>query len=338
LVATNSFAANVANLYQSSLAVSSQSEVERQKVSPDVLRKVILKVVGDSAIVNSADLSTVLPQSNQLIQQYEYRRTNVVSEDLTQPDKLQVLLTFKEHLLNKALTNIGLPIWGRSRPETLIWLAVDKNGKRSILSADDQSSLLTVLKQAANDRGLPILFPVMDLQDQQQVTFTDLSAGFSQSVEHASQRYGSPIILMAVAKVGEGGIVSVNWHVRINEKSEQWQSRGNAKVAMQSGIDVLTDRLARRFSQHEMATEQHQLKLHISAIHNYADYVRVTKYLKALQYVSDVQVSNLAADTADITVIFDGNLPVFNRTLEIDRVLIAEPYSPTDELNYRLAS
>jgi len=334
-----SFAADVANLYQSQIPVSSQSEEEREKVAPDVLRQVILKVVGDRSALDTADLAPILAQTQQHLLQYQYHRMNTISDDLTQPDRLAALLSFNKAKLNDSLTKMGLPIWGRNRPEVLIWLALDENNTRTILSADDHESMTkSALTEAAIIRGLPILLPVMDLQDQTQVTFSDLSAGFSESIEAASQRYGAPVILMVKAIHDDTGLLRANWHARINGESEQWQSRGDLNTALAAGINELTDRLARRFSQLEAKQYEHILSLEIMGVANYSDYDRLEKYLTSLQNVSRFQIDNLMEDTVKISLVFNGDEPVLDRTLAIDRVLIEQ--SPSGFLGtkrYRLS-
>ena len=339
LLVSQSFAADVTNLYQSSVPVTSQAKEERLKVAPEVLQQVILKVVGDRSLLDTIDISPLLAQTDQLLQQYQYHRTNTVSDDLTQPDRLEALLSFNKAKLNVALSDIGLPIWGRNRPEVLIWLAVEEGKKRRILSADNTDLVTTkALNKAATMRGLPILLPVMDLQDQSQVTYTDLWAGFSESIEAASQRYGSPVILMVKASISDKGLLRAQWHARINGESEQWQSRGDISTAMQAGIDELTDRLARRFSQFEANQYENVLSLEISDVQDYSDYARLEKYLTNLQNVSALQLSNITDDILTVSLSFNGDLAVFDRTLAIDRVLIEQSsYNATDVKTYRLS-
>jgi len=339
LLVGQAFAADVSNLYQSQIPVSSQSEKERQKVAPEVLQQVILKVVGDRSILDTVDITPLLAQTDQLIQQYQYHRTNTISDDLTQPDRLVALLSFKKAKLNESLTEFGLPIWGGNRPEVLIWLAVENDKKRSILSADDiDSSIIQAIDNAAELRGVPTLLPVMDLQDQSQVSYTDLWADFSETVEAASQRYGSPVILMVKVRVSNKGLYRVDWHARISGESEKWQSRGDVSIAMQAGIDELTDRLARRFSQLEVNQYDNTLSLQISDVQNYSDYARIEQYLTNLQNVSALQLSNLADDMLTVNLTFNGDVTVFDRTLAIDRVLLDQSsYSATDVKSYRLS-
>ena len=334
-----SFAADVTNLYQSRAPVSSQSEDERQKLAPDVLRQVILKVVGDRSELDTVDLSPILAQTQQLVQQYQYHRVNIISDDLTQPDQLELVLSFNKAKLNQSLTDMSLPIWGNARPEVIIWSAIEDKGVRSILSADDSSlGAVMALQDAASMRGLPVLLPLMDLQDQTQVTYTDLTAGFSETVESASQRYGAPVILMMTTTISENGLVLTDWHARINGESEYWASRGDITTSMSAGINELTDRLAKRFSQRSINQYESLLSLEITDVNDYADYRRVVQYLSSLQYVSDITLVNLVDDKLNLSVSFSGDLTVFDRTVSIDRMLLEESsYTANDVKTYRLS-
>lgn len=339
LFATQSFAAEVANLYQSPVPVVTQSEQERQQLAPQALRQVILKVVGDRSALDVTDLTPVLSQANNLVQQFQYERINEITEDLTQPDRLALLLKFNKGSLNKSLTNLGLPIWSNTRPDVLVWLAVDDGQSRTVVGAEStKHNIPVLLEQAADMRGLPIFMPLMDLEDQSQVRFADVWGDFSESIEAASNRYAPQVILIARVSMTDSFNSRVHWHALINGESESWQSRGDIQTALNAGVGELTDRLARRFTQ-VVSNNQYnqQLELQISNVTDYADYSRMMKYLSKLQYVSGVQVSTLESDKVDLTLSLQGDLAVFNRSLSIGRVLMEDTsYNPTNTLRYRL--
>ncbi|MDH5357957.1 MAG: DUF2066 domain-containing protein [Gammaproteobacteria bacterium] len=337
-ITTNVLAANVATLYQSSSPVLTQDEQERQQLAPDVLRQVMLKVVGDRAALSVVDVTPILTDAEKFIQQYQYQQVRRVTDNLTQADQLELFLTFNEASLNKSLMDMGLPVWGKSRPEALIWLAVDDSKSRTILGADStDKSIVKSLNQAAYNRGLPILMPLMDLQDQAQVAFTDIWNDFAGNVEQGSQRYGTPVVVMISASISANGAVQTRWRAFINGESLQWKSQGNVNTAMQSGVDQLADELARRFSQVVTSQEAQQLSLKISNVRDYSDYSRVMKYLSTLQYVSDVRLSSLATDQLDISLSLKGDLTVFDQTLAIGRVLTKDAESNASQaIHYRL--
>ncbi|MFW5450943.1 MAG: DUF2066 domain-containing protein [Methylophagaceae bacterium] len=339
LITANSFAAEVSDLYQSHFPVASQDEQERRQVAPEVLRKVVLKVVGNRAALDTVDLSPLLAKTEQLIQQYQYRRVNTISDDLTQPDKLEVLLKFNKDNLNRSLANLGLPIWSSSRPEVLLWLAVDDGKNRRIIGSDGIADVIpATIIQATDRRGLSMLMPLMDLQDQNQVQFADLWAGFPETVLQASQRYAAQVILMARVTVSDNGAVQIRWQSLVNGESDQWQSRGDMHRALNTGIDELTDRLARRFTQVVTSQYDHEYSLEISNVTDYADYSKVVNYLENLQYISEVKLSSLDTDMLELTIALKGDIAVFNRTLAVDRVLIEDSsYNATNRIRYRLS-
>jgi hypothetical protein len=336
LLATDSFAAEVANLYQSPIPVVSQSEQERQQLAPQVLRQVILKVVGDRSALDVADLNPVLEQANQLVQQFQYERLNDVTEDLTQPDRLALLLTFNQSGLNQALTNLGLPIWSNTRPDVLVWLALDDGQQQEVIGTESATyDIASRLKQAAERRGLPLFIPVMDLQDQSQVKFSDVWGEFSDNIAVASNRYAPAVTLIARLTL-DGQQALVHWHAVINGQSEKWQSRGDLDTALNSGVEELTDRLARRFTQVINSQYEQHLAIDISNINDYDDFSRVMTYLTKLQYVSNVELQTMTLNQVTVEIALKGDLDVLNQTLKIGRVLQEDTgYNNNNSTNLR---
>ncbi|PHS70236.1 MAG: hypothetical protein COB23_03740 [Methylophaga sp.] len=336
LISTSGFTAEVDNLYQSYTPVATQSEQERTAAAPEILRQVILKVVGDRSALDVTDISSVLSEANNLVHQYQYQRLNKRSDDLTEPDRLALLVTFNAVSLNESLINLGLPIWGQ-RPEVLLWMAIDNGKKRTILGSETDNSLVTIIDDAADQRGLPLILPLMDLQDQAEVKTTDIWGDFTSVISQASQRYGSSVNLLAKVSLQSKNFSQITWRMLINGESEQWQSRGNIDSALQAGIEELTDRLARRFSQVITNENTQQLSLQIDNIDDYADYSRVMNYLSSLQYVSDIQLTSLSSGQFEVDVSLKGSLSVFNETLKVGRVLVEQDSSfNTHVIRYRL--
>ncbi len=337
VTASNSLAANLIDLYQAQLPVMTQDEDERKKITPDILKEVLLKIVGDSAALNSTNLSPLLNQSNQFIRQYQYNRMNKISDDLTQPDILELKLIFKEDELNRSLIDLGLPIWGKSRPDILLWLAIEENNKRTIIGEDSRSKLPQTIKSALSKRGLPLLMPLMDLQDQMQMQIADLWAGFAKPILKASQRYNPQVIVVARVVISEKGAMQIRWQTINKNETEQWQSSGND--ALLSGISELADRTARRFTQVEQNHYAQRYHLQISNVKGYADYLRVKEYLSKLHYISNVQLSNLANNNLELSILLSSDLSVLNQTIAIGHVLEEETnanYHATDIVHYKL--
>lgn len=342
LFATNSFAAELADLYQSQAVVANQDDQERQRVSPDILRQVLLKVVGDSAALNAANLTPILANVDALVERAEYQQLQETLDDATPANQLALSLTFNESAVNQVLTNNGLPIWSKMRPDVMVWLAIDDGHTKHIVASDDETQYKKVVEQAAVQRGLPILLPIMDLQDQIQISIDDISAGLAAPIQQASQRYGAKIILLAQLTHLADDDVKIDWQSLIDGgiASEQWQTKGKIGAALQAGIDQFTDKVSRDFTQ--VVTDQEQnttstiSTLEIANVRDYADYSRAMTYLGRLQYVSDLQMVSMENETLAVTLQIKGDKSVFVRTLAIEHVIAKEGDNADDVMRYRL--
>jgi hypothetical protein len=257
-----------------------------------------------------------------LIQQYQYQRINQISDDLTKPDELEVVIKFDEVNLNRQLASIQLPVWSKLRPDVLVWLAIKSSSEEEILSDGSQSAIKMVLTQSALDRGLPIVLPTMDLNDQRMVSISDVWNREANLLALASERYAAQVILNTQVTVLSNGHLLVNWHTIINGVIDSWESRGELSYAIQSGVDELTDRLARRFTQVVSPNQNaHIYELSISDVLSYHDYAKVMQYLNSLQYVTSVNVNHVSGSELRLSVGIEGDMAVFDRTIAISQIL-----------------
>jgi len=315
-----------------------QSVDERKQMSPVILQQVLLKVVGSRGALDTADLTSLLPKTTNLIEQYQYYVTNIDSEDLTAPETFDLWLRFNPTSLDAELNRLNLPIWGHSRPEILIWLAIDDSGQRSMLGSDSENmEIPLLLEQAADNRGMPLLLPLMDLQDQEQLNFSDIWGDFSEPVLQASQRYGAPVVLTGrMSRVAEDSW-NIRWRSFYAGETEQWQSQGDMNSALQAGIYVVTDSLADRFTQLTQNQNEQSITLQVSGVNNFTDYSRVLDYLKKLQSASDVRVTEIDKAQLTVSLNYAGQAEALNELISIGRILEKDFIgTQTEVLGYRL--
>ncbi|WP_438970044.1 DUF2066 domain-containing protein [Methylophaga sp.] len=333
-----SHAAEVDNLYQAELPINSRDKQERAELTPQLLQQVILKVVGDSARVSDTDLSPMLDNADKYVQQFEYQRSNIVEADLTQPDQLTLRLSFDPDGVNQAIRNLGLPVWGRIRPDILTWIAIKQNSKQTLLGSDNVSSnAVEYLDNAARKRGLPLLLPLMDLEDQFKVNFDTVWQQDASSIQSASMRYGADIILMSQVMLNDA-TAKIEWAAIISGDVKKWQSQGTLQEAFELGMGELADMLSSRFSQTLNESQPNQiLSVQVSDVLDYGDFTRLMRYLRQLDYITDIEVINLNDQKLDLAVAFDGSLDVLERTLAVGRMLAEETrFDGNDAKQYRL--
>lgn len=331
-----SLSAAEVELYQVSGAVASQSEQERREKSPELLRDAIIKIVGDEQTVDNADISSLLAQPERFIQQYSYQRLNP-DADNTEPDKLALELTFNENALLEALERLNLPIWEANRPEMLIWLAVDDGSSRELLSGNASAySLVENIKTAAQRRGLPVIFPVMDLEDQTQLTFGDVWSGSTENIKAASARYGSQIVINARITVADEDNAQIRWQALLADDEQRWQSQGTPAEAAKAGVNQLADLLGQQFAQRFTGQSSQQLTLVVEGVSGFEDYQRVIDYLNQLQAVENVDVNAVNGDNLALDLVLRGDVQAFERTLAYGQVLKARSGDDPSEYRFEL--
>ena len=242
------------------------------------------------------------------------------------PDRENLLIVFDSLGLQQALTARNQPLWGEERPLTLLWVAIDGGpGERGILAASPTpvpssetvetaaAALREELLEAANQRGLPISLPLMDVQDLNAVDFIDVWGNFSERLNHASERYAPDAVLSGRIRLGEEGIETAQWTLLRG---------GNLRplpgIAVRSGLDDLADLYALEFSGIGGATGA---RLVVSGVESLDDYGRVMSYLESLSVLQSVQLEQLVDTEMTLRVEARGGALVLNRVLALGDVL-----------------
>ncbi|AFJ03757.1 hypothetical protein Q7C_2636 [Methylophaga frappieri] len=326
-------AAQVAHLYQAEVAIDSQSESDRNRVLPDALKQVIVKLVGDRQQVNQADITAILADAQRYVGQFAYQQVNADNMDLTSPQELAVVIDFDKPTLDRALEQVGLPRWGANRPQILFWIASEQAGQHQLI-ADETDAVTVTLKSLAKQRGLPVLMPVMDLEDQSQISFSDIWTGNVAALNRASNRYGAKLVVSLQIR-GNNDQTGISWQLLSGDETQRWSSEGPLSDALAQGMHELADRLGRRFA--IQTGEATAYKLQISNVQNYADYQRLSQYFRQSQTVASFSVQSLAEGVLDAELQLRGDVNRFRELLAFDNVLVPEQSSATNQTErYRL--
>jgi hypothetical protein len=317
-------------LFDAEVEVPNQTAGVRSRALGTALQEVLVRVAGQDAVLQTAAAKQLLASPDTLVQQYRY-----FNEPGSEPPLLKLWVRFDGDAIRKSLQQQGQSYWGSERPDTLVWLAVEDRGKRYLVSADDGSDVQQQIALAAKQRGLPILFPLMDLEDQSQVRFSDIWGGFFENVMAASGRYNPQAVLIGRLNRSPSGGWSSRWHLQVAGKPYAWSdSREQLEKLAQQGIDDAADRLASRFAVVHSGGDLDSVRISVSGVDSLNDYARLSAYLKGLTAVVDMQVAQVAGAEIDYTLKLNGSLADLTRTVSIGTVL--EPVQSDTPGSYRL--
>jgi hypothetical protein len=311
-----------ADLFESEVVVSNQSPAERSQAFGTALAEVLVRVAGRNDVLATDSARSLLEDPRKLVQQYRY-----YTRPDSQPPVLVMWVRFDETGIRQGLQQQGLSYWGKERPDTLVWLAVEDRGRRYVVAAGDDSDVRQQIELAARQRGVPIVFPLMDLEDQSRVRFTDIWGGFFDSVLQASERYSPQAVLIGRLNRSVSGGWSSRWHLQVGGTPSAWtDSRKDLALLSQQGIDDAADILASTYAVTAGGNAgNNRVTIEVGGVDSLADYARIDAYLGALTSVAHRQLMQVDGSTLKYSLALNGSLQDLTRTVAIGSVL--EPAS-----------
>ncbi len=310
----------VDDLYTAKIPVSKQTLTA---AIDKAFRAVLVKVSGNSNVVSNATLKAAMPKVENYIQQYSY-----VKNENNNADAFPYVLVvdFAPNAINQLLLQAKLPVCGDDRPLILFWLATDIDGQQKLIGASDKGPIPNLIEQYADARGMPVIFPVLDLTDLNQISASDVMAPFISSITQASVRYGSNVIaIIRFKKIADQW--QSYWTLVANSTPLNWTIKGKVLGAIiQSGINSISDALAEKFAL-VGAAQQTKLDLKIEGVNTIAAYKKTRQYLSRLAIVNQVNLIQVTNDQVIFQLDIVGNIAALQRTIKLDHVLTATGYA-----------
>ncbi|MEZ5541647.1 MAG: DUF2066 domain-containing protein [Pseudomonadota bacterium] len=318
------------DLFESEMVVSDQSAGVRNSALQAALREVVVRVSGQRGVLDTEPVQELLKHPEQLVQQYRY-----FTEAQQTPPVLKLWVRFDGDAIREAVQQQGLAYWGGERPDTLIWLAVEDRGRRYVVSADDDSDVHRALAAAARARGIPVVFPLMDLEDQAAVHFSVIWGGYFDKVVTASARYRPQSVLIGRLNRSPSGGWAARWELNVGGRSGSWTDSNQQLDALaRQGIADVADRQAEQLAVATATSVAGGVAIQVEGIETLAAYARINNYLTTLTSVRKVEVSEVTPTVVRYSLQLGGSQDSLMRTIAIGTVL--EPAPDGIPGNYRL--
>ncbi|MEC4724237.1 DUF2066 domain-containing protein [Shewanella sp. D64] len=316
-------AAEVTVLDESLVPVETRSTAERNKAISLALQNVILKNSGAKSALTNPIVMAKVKSPNTLISQYGYHDID---------GELFLRVNFDHRRILKLLRDAQLPVWGKQRPLTLIWLVEDLDGERSILNDASLRDTRHSFKLEAEAKGVPLLFPLMDLDDNMQISVNDVRGMFVTQVDQASLRYQSDYFAVASMSPNVNGVeYSVSLFAKgagqqgmMTPLVSQRQEAVDVNAAVKGIISVVSEYYVSRYA---IADTGAQLNSSITFIDisEMKQLVEIEKYLKQLSAVKSVNVTQMLGSSVKYNLELFGTLDELHRLMALDpRVLETE--------------
>ncbi|MCG8433026.1 MAG: DUF2066 domain-containing protein [Gammaproteobacteria bacterium] len=336
-------AATVDGLYEAEVAVTDEGPEVRQNGFREAFAKVIVKVTGSRGIAESGAAAPIIENARAYVQRFGYEERELpADEDNPFPGRqLYLQVRFDQNGVDRVLRNRGLPLWGRERPTTLVWLAVEEAGERAMVGAGHEDQrLLDAVSAAAAERGINLTLPLLDLEDRARLNVADIRGGFADRIIEASQRYSPYGILVGDllssgpgVREGEQPVWSARWTLIKQDGSMDWESvTSSVDSVVMAGVDGVADNYARQFALDTLFAESGRVEVLVRDINTLEDYARAVKYFESLSVVDMVDVARVAAGEVQFRLKLLGDLRNFEQAVALGRTLQAEHIEPVIHL------
>jgi hypothetical protein len=233
-----------------------------------------------------------------------------------------------------------LGVWSEIRPEILIWLVVEKTNDRQLFKTGQMPDIEQALHDAAKQKALPLLLPLMDLEDRQKILVNDVLSAYSDHLFAASRRYDVPAIL-AGRVIKKGDCWLGEWTLYFDEKINQWSDNCQPLPStLLGGIQGTYTILSKYYAVTVGMINTGVVTLRIKGVKGSTDRNRVTGYLHSLPMVKSVNWLNVLSGANLFEIRLAGNRRNFEEMLGLGRVLepITKSNPGSDMLDYRLMS
>lgn len=279
-------AVEVRDLYLVKLPVAQQGRTVLWNASLKGFKEVLVRKSGSSEILSSPEVQRAYRKVTSYLQRFEY-----ASQEDNSEFPYEIALYFEPRLIDNLIQEAKMPLWGSNRPLTIIWLAVEENFERKIvLESEEEQSLYPILKENAVRRGLPIIMPLMDLEDELAVSISDIWGRFPSTIKQASLRYPSDVVMYGrINQVGETwqgkfGYINQDQEVAFDALGESQQE------VIANMMDTLADRLCDKYCVVQEIGQKNELLINVTDISNFKQFKAAETYLADLSSVNKVEV------------------------------------------------
>ncbi|MEX2488505.1 MAG: DUF2066 domain-containing protein [Pseudomonadales bacterium] len=306
------------DLYVAEVLVPVDSENQLYRGAREGLMEVLIRVSGTTAVENTQSLRAALANAENYYYQYSFDSTDATVEVEEEEVPARLLrIHFEPSGIAKLLRDNGFPVWGSNRPTLMVWIAADDGIGRRLVAENDSSELSEALERQAQRRGLPLLYPLLDLEDESNLSTGAVWGFFLGRIVEASRRYDPDSILTGRVMRRDDDSWSAHWSWRIDQ---QWVSIDNTSPDVDSLVAHVVDRMADDLvSRYAIGSSKARVWMRIDGVEGLTDYVRISRYISELMPVVDNQLTEVDGTELLFQLDIEGQSNQLVEIIELDK-------------------
>ena len=303
-----------------------------------LMRSVLVKVAGDRKLLSHATIKKALRQTQKYVKQFQYSRI---------PDGLQISVDFQPSLIDQLIRNSGFSVWSGRRPVTLFWVAEQPalGSRAKYLLADGKFPVQSkFISETAHQRGIQVLFPMMDLTDQQHISVNDVWGKFDSIVTEASDRYLVEQLVSArlfPELINGNQVWRIQWRIMANGLTTTGDfSHKEKATSLAYMIDNIADVSAQAHNKSylDLVDLKQDQQVSVDGISSMSDYTAVLTLLRDTAFTRSLRLMSFDNGVASFVISLGASPLDFTRELELDGRLLKQRDEfgiPLDQLAFR---
>ncbi|QYJ99970.1 DUF2066 domain-containing protein [Shewanella psychrotolerans] len=312
-------------LDQSAVKVDDRTTQTKNNALKQAFKNVLVKNSGSQNAFSVPSIAAATNKPTAFIRQYGYQEVD---------GQLYLNASFDHQKVIKLLRDEQLPVWGKQRPLTLFWLSQETEGERVVVSDESMIETRSHIGDLASERGVPVLLPIMDLDDSMLVSVTDIRGMFADQVAAASARYSTDYFIMVSIDTTADNQVTYSMALYPSVSSEPLFNplvqRSGTALDANAVIDEIFDVMSEYFvSRYAVADSGESLvtQLTFTDITERKQLVAIEQYLAQLSAVKYVSLIQLRGVSAEFSVQLFGTKEDLYRLLKLESKIKQQPVS-----------
>lgn len=316
--------------------VTDRSPAARQAAITNAFDQVLIKMSGNTQLINNSAVKDAKAQASLYVQSYRY-----INPGSTNPT-LRMHITFNQAALTKLLGQLNQNLWSANRPQTLIWISTKQ---QTPLTSNSPEAIEQIIKQQTDLRGLPIVLAQQNAPSEtplltnsnNALPLGENDALFTGPALQALQKQYQTDAVLAVSINGQTDAWTATWWLWRNGQVQHWQdNNSNLNALIQGGVNHLATSLAHPASlnaQIDSFTAAH-VWLAIMGVDDLATFNHVLNTIKQLPMVKNAQVSDTGGDGLLLQVTLAGKEEELIDALNNNPQLIVLPQQSSNHTLY----
>jgi hypothetical protein len=286
-------------LYEIEIPISKDGSFEQAKCLHQAFQEMLVRASGSEKILKSEQIRNALEKTDKYVNQFSYHQQA--------NGQKTIRVVFSEALIKELLNTAKQPIWTQKRPLTLVWLVVDREEAISWVNNDSETKLAQMMEQNLKRRGIPLVFPLLDLTDVAQVSEKDIKDNKLELCFESAKRYQTDTVLVGHLNQISNGWQG-HWTLMMNGTTTSWKvTKSDVTAVLNETAEIMAAKISgyepvASTSVASLQSKTNHLLLSVSGILNAEHYNQVSAYLQGLPFVVQVEVEQILPEKTIFSV------------------------------------